>query len=79
VIEIELTQIQRTLYKATLDDNADFLLHNFSKNAPNLLNICMQLRKICNHPFLINGVEDMSFTQYLQMKNFKEALKKSST
>lgn len=25
---------------------------------PNLLNVMMQLRKVCNHPFLIQGVEE---------------------
>jgi len=28
------------------------------KNVPNLLNIMMELRKCCNHPFLIRGLEE---------------------
>lgn len=28
-----------------------------SKNLPSLMNIMMELRKCCNHPFLIRGVE----------------------
>jgi chromodomain-helicase-DNA-binding protein 7 len=28
------------------------------KNIPSLMNVMMQLRKICNHPFLIEGVEE---------------------
>ena len=30
---------------------------NVSKNLPSLMNIMMELRKCCNHPFLIRGVE----------------------
>lgn len=30
---------------------------NDSKNLPSLMNIMMELRKCCNHPFLIRGVE----------------------
>jgi chromodomain-helicase-DNA-binding protein 7 len=29
-----------------------------SSNVPHLLNIVMQLRKVCSHPFLLPGVED---------------------
>lgn len=29
-----------------------------STNAPNLMNVMMELRKCCNHPFLIKGAED---------------------
>lgn len=25
---------------------------------PNLINVMMQLRKVCNHPYLVEGVED---------------------
>ena len=28
-----------------------------SKNLPSLMNITMELRKCCNHPFLIRGAE----------------------
>ena len=28
-----------------------------TKNLPSLMNIMMELRKCCNHPFLIRGVE----------------------
>ena len=31
---------------------------NDSKNLPSLMNIMMELRKCCNHPFLIRGAEE---------------------
>lgn len=31
---------------------------NDSKSLPSLMNIMMELRKCCNHPFLIRGAEE---------------------
>ena len=31
---------------------------NDSKTLPSLMNIMMELRKCCNHPFLIRGAEE---------------------
>ena len=31
---------------------------NKSKNVPQLRNLCMELRKVCNHPFLCDGMEE---------------------
>ncbi len=42
-----------------MERNRLFLYKGCSQsNVPGLLNIEMQLRKTCNHPFLITGVED---------------------
>ena len=30
---------------------------NESKNLPSLINIMMEIRKCCNHPYLIRGAE----------------------
>ena len=32
---------------------------------PKLMNIQMELRKCCNHPFLINGVEQNEMVSYI--------------
>lgn len=59
IIEVELTRIQKKYYKAILERNFDHLRGGgTSKNLPSLLNIMMELRKCCNHPFLVKGVED---------------------
>jgi SNF2 family DNA or RNA helicase len=39
---------------AILERNREFLNKGCSGgNVPNLINVVMQLRKVCNHPFLI--------------------------
>lgn len=59
IIEIDLTTVQKTFYRAILEKNRAFLCAGgSSSNAPNLINIMMELRKCCNHPFLISGAED---------------------
>src|SRR3954453_13446420 len=42
--------------QAVFDKNTQYLTTN-SKEKVSLMNICMQLRKCCNHPFLLKGVE----------------------
>jgi SNF2 family DNA or RNA helicase len=59
IIELELTAPQKTFYRAMLERNREFLsLGVQSKSSiPSLLNIMIELRKICNHPYLIAGAE----------------------
>jgi SNF2 family DNA or RNA helicase len=59
VIECELTSLQKQYYRAILERNKSFLYSGCdTRNLPNLINLSMQLRKICNHPYLIEGVEN---------------------
>eukprot|EP00477_Mikrocytos_mackini_P001052 GAHX01001129.1.p1 GENE.GAHX01001129.1~~GAHX01001129.1.p1 ORF type:complete len:1479 (-),score=304.22 GAHX01001129.1:45-4436(-) len=59
IIDCELTTIQKKYYRAVLERNRDFLVKSSNKtNLPNLLNVEMQLRKCCNHPWLIKGTEE---------------------
>ncbi|GAB5367241.1 hypothetical protein AAMO2058_001213000, partial [Amorphochlora amoebiformis] len=62
IIDIELTTLQKQYYRAIYERNAQFLRASASKskgkNAVNLVNIEIQLRKCCNHPWLLTGVED---------------------
>lgn len=55
--QVELTDIQKKYYRAILERNFSFLSLGASSNSnvPNLLNTMMELRKCCNHPYLING------------------------
>lgn len=58
IIEVELTNIQKKYYRAILEKNFTFLSKGGCgghANVPNLLNTMMELRKCCNHPYLING------------------------
>ncbi|EED89561.1 chromodomain-helicase [Thalassiosira pseudonana CCMP1335] len=59
ILEVTLTPIQKTFYKAIYERNTSFLYKGSKpSNAPSLMNIMMELRKCCNHPFLIRGAED---------------------
>ena len=58
VIDVELTSIQKQYYRAIFEQNHAFLnMGNSKAAAPKLMNIQMELRKCCNHPFLLDGVE----------------------
>ncbi len=57
VIEVELTAIQKQYYRAVYEKNTEYLLASAGQ-AVSLMNIAMQLRKCCNHPFMLQGVED---------------------
>ncbi|XP_051559122.1 chromodomain-helicase-DNA-binding protein 9-like isoform X1 [Myxocyprinus asiaticus] len=67
IIEVELTNIQKKYYRAILEKNFTFLAKGAGQaNVPNLLNTMMELRKCCNHPYLIKGAEEKI------MEDFKE-------
>lgn len=59
IIEVELTAAQKQYYRALYEKNVGFL-HNNKRalDGPSLVNLSMQLRKCCNHLFLLNGVEE---------------------
>lgn len=61
--QVELTNIQKKYYRAILEKNFSFLSKGGAaggggggSSVPNLLNTMMELRKCCNHPYLINGI-----------------------
>ncbi|GAX11583.1 chromodomain-helicase-DNA-binding protein 6 [Fistulifera solaris] len=59
ILEVSLTPIQKTFYKAIYERNTSFLFRGAKpSNAPSLMNVMMELRKCCNHPYLIKGAED---------------------
>lgn len=60
IIEVELTTIQKKYYRAVLERSFDNLVQGTKSRSalPSLLNIMMQLRKCCNHPYLLKGVEE---------------------
>lgn len=58
LIEVELTVLQKQYYRALYEKNVQFLHKNKALDGPSLNNLAMQLRKCCNHPFLLNGVEE---------------------
>jgi SNF2 family DNA or RNA helicase len=58
VIDVELTSIQKQYYRAIFEHNHAFLSMGVTRqSAPKLMNIQMELRKCCNHPYLLEGIE----------------------
>jgi SNF2 family DNA or RNA helicase len=58
VVWVELTPEQRNYYRMIYEKQVHVLMEGSkSKNVPQLRNLCMELRKVCNHPFLCNGLE----------------------
>ena len=56
IVEVALTKIQKKYYKAVYEKNFGVL--NSKRTAKNsLINIGMQLRKVCSHPYLLEGAE----------------------
>lgn len=59
ILEVSLTPIQKKYYKAIYERNTSFLFKGAKpNNAPSLMNVMMELRKCCNHPYLVKGAED---------------------
>lgn len=52
-----LSNLQKSLYKQILTKNID-TVNSFSKDKIQLLNVLMQLKKVCNHPYLFPKVEE---------------------
>lgn len=73
IVEVELTTIQKKFYRAILEKNFSFLAKGGGyANLPNLMNTMMELRKCCNHPFLIKGAEDKIVSDYLSTSDDPE-------
>ena len=68
IIEVEMTQIQKTFSQLLFKDNLDILSDNSSSRL-NLNNVMMQLRKLFCHPFLFHHLEVLSFSEYKQKHN----------
>ena len=55
--QVELTIRQKQYYRAIYEQNTQFLYKGGAKDGPRLSNLAMELRKCCNHPFLVKGAE----------------------
>lgn len=53
---VGLSELQKNMYKQILTKNID-VVNGVSKDKIQLLNILMQLKKVCNHPYLFPKVE----------------------
>ncbi|XP_058072116.1 protein CHROMATIN REMODELING 4 isoform X2 [Magnolia sinica] len=77
MVPVELSSIQAEYYRAMLTKNYQ-ILRNIGKGVAqqSMLNIVMQLRKVCNHPYLIPGTEPESGSvEFLQEMRIKASAK----
>ena len=51
-----MTYTQKKFYRALYEGNIGYLMGS-GKDRPRLGNLSMQLRKCCDHVFLLNGME----------------------
>ena len=56
IVSVEFTSRQKKLYRGIYERNVTYLAATAVE--PQLVNVQMELRKCCNHPYLIKGVED---------------------
>ncbi|KAG1712992.1 hypothetical protein DVH05_000722 [Phytophthora capsici] len=70
IIEVELTVLQKQYYRAIYEKNTEFLSRGGRKgDTPSLMNVLMELRKCCNHPFLVKGVEEREVKRLAKQPN----------
>lgn len=55
ILKVGMSQMQKQYYKALLQKDLEVV--NAGGERKRLLNIAMQLRKCCNHPYLFQGAE----------------------
>lgn len=53
-----MTVMQKNWYKGVLKRDLTMLMVDGKPNKTGLLNILMQLKKVCNHPYLFDGAEE---------------------
>ena len=58
VVDVALAKTQKRCYRALYEKNVAMLAGQVAKDGPSLTNLAMELRKCCNHPFLLKGVEE---------------------
>ena len=55
---VGMSKMQKQLYKKLLLRDIEAITSSGNKNRTAILNIVMQLRKCCGHPYLFDGMED---------------------
>lgn len=77
VIEVELTVPQKQYYRAIFEQKTGFLYKASMKDGPSLTNLAMELRKCCNHPYLIKGAP-VELAKHFKEDSHMDILIKSS-
>ena len=58
IVRIELSAMQKKYYKCILTKNYEALQSKLGGGHQSLLNIVMQLKKCCNHPYLLQAAQE---------------------
>ena len=58
IVRIDMSPIQRKYYKLILTKNYEALQSRMGGGHQSLLNIVMQLKKCCNHPYLLQAAQE---------------------
>jgi superfamily II DNA or RNA helicase len=77
IVPMELSSVQAEYYRLMLTKNYQ-ILRNMGRSGyqQSMLNIVMQLRKVCNHPYLITGTEpETGSAEFLQEMRIKASAK----
>lgn len=77
IVEVELTVPQKQYYRAIYEQKTQFLYKSGAKDGPSLSNLAMELRKCCNHPFLIKGAP-AELAKHFATESPQEVLVKAS-
>lgn len=73
IIECPMSQHQKAYYTSIYQQNMQYLTRGqHTVNQISLRNICMELRKCCNHPYLINGAEKQIMVERREAQKLKE-------
>lgn len=84
IIQCELTNLQKQYYRAIYERNRAFLAKSGTTGQAerdhriSLMNIVMQLRKVCSHPFLLPGIEDKETANANTNEEFLKSLVSAS-
>lgn len=79
IIEIDLTQLQKVVYKTLYEKNKGTLQKGVGLNYISIMNnLEMQLRKCCDHPFLLPEIRQHAFPEDGSIEKQIEALVCSS-
>ena len=80
IIDVEMTTTQKTIYRALYERNKSLLSKGLTNTnfTTSLNNLEMQLRKCCNHPFLIKEIEaELTKECFNQDERFKKMVDSS--
>ena len=58
IVRVDMSPIQRKYYKLVLTKNYEALQSRMGGGHQSLLNIVMQLKKCCNHPYLLQAAQE---------------------